>query len=109
MLDPKAEALTMLSELRADLDALVQLHNSFCQGAQTTGTFAGVDQLASGGSESAQLFEATKQMQEMQQSFNMQYLLIQQKMQSDNRQFTLLSNIMKTKHDTAKNAINNIR
>ena len=30
-------------------------------------------------------------------------------MQADNRQFTLLSNIMKTKHDTAKAAINNIR
>jgi hypothetical protein len=42
---------------------------------------------------------AAKQMQEM----------LQQKMQADNRQFTTLSNIMKTKHDTAKNAINNVR
>jgi len=39
----------------------------------------------------------------------MQYLMLQQKMQSDNRRFTLLSNIMKIKHDTAKNAINNVR
>jgi hypothetical protein len=30
-------------------------------------------------------------------------------MQQENRQFTLVSNIMKTKHDTAKSAINNIR
>jgi hypothetical protein len=30
-------------------------------------------------------------------------------MQDENRRFTLVSNIMKTKHDTAKNAINNVR
>ena len=41
--------------------------------------------------------------------FDLEYLALEQKTQSDNRQFTLLSNIMKTKHDTAKNAINNVR
>jgi len=55
------------------------------------------------------LFKATEQMQEMSQSFNLQYLTLQQNMQQENRRFTLVSNIMKTKHDTAKNAINNIR
>lgn len=55
------------------------------------------------------LFKATGEMQEMSQSFNLQYLSLQQNMQQENRQFTLVSNIMKTKHDTAKNAINNIR
>ena len=45
----------------------------------------------------------------MDQSFNLQYLDLQQNMQHENRQFTLVSNIMKTKHDTAKSAINNIR
>lgn len=49
------------------------------------------------------------QMQQMQQSFNMQYLALQQEMQDENRRFTLISNVMKTKHDTAKNAINNVR
>jgi hypothetical protein len=29
-------------------------------------------------------------------------------LQNDNRQFTMISNIMKTKHDTAKNTISNI-
>jgi hypothetical protein len=48
-------------------------------------------------------------MQELNQSFNLQYLSLQQNMQADNRQFTTLSNIMKTKHDTAKNSINNVR
>jgi hypothetical protein len=55
------------------------------------------------------LFKATEEMQEMSQSFNLQYLGLQQAMQDENRRFTLVSNIMKTKHDTAKNAINNIR
>ena len=46
---------------------------------------------------------------EMEESFNLQYLQLQQNMQGQNRQFTAVSNIMKVKHDTAKAAINNIR
>jgi hypothetical protein len=68
-----------------------------------------ISQRAAAGDSQAQMMVATRQMQEMNMSFNMQYLGLQQKMQADNRQFTLLSNIMKTKHDTAKNAINNVR
>lgn len=59
--------------------------------------------------ESAQLFQAVDQMQEMQMSFNLQYLMLQNKISQENRQFTMVSNIMKNKHDTAKNSINNIR
>ena len=55
------------------------------------------------------LLQAIKAMQEMEQSFNLQYLQLQKQMQDENRRYTLVSNIMKTKHDTAKNAINNIR
>ena len=47
--------------------------------------------------------------QEAQKSFNLQYLMLQNKISHENRQFTMVSNIMKNKHDTAKNAINNIR
>jgi len=57
----------------------------------------------------ADLFASAKLMEEMQMSFNLQYLELQQEMQNENRQFTMVSNIMKTKHDTAKNSINNIR
>ena len=42
-------------------------------------------------------------------SFNMQYLMLQQSMQDESRRFTLLSNIMKTKHDSAENSISNVR
>ena len=50
-----------------------------------------------------------QRMQEMNQSFNLQYLALQENMQNESRQFSLLSNIMKTKHDTAKNSISNLR
>jgi len=36
-------------------------------------------------------------------------LLIQQQIQSENQRFSTLSNVMKARHETAKNAINNIR
>jgi hypothetical protein len=52
---------------------------------------------------------ATREMQEMNQMFNLQYLQLQQKIQGENRQFTALSNVMKTKHDTAKNALSNLK
>ena len=58
---------------------------------------------------SQQLLSAVQAMQGTQMSFNMQYLQLQNSMQNDNRQFTMVSNIMKTKHDTVKNLICNIR
>jgi uncharacterized tellurite resistance protein B-like protein len=62
-----------------------------------------------GGNEIAALVKAARDFQEMSQSFNLQYLGLQQQMQDENRRFTLISNIMKTKHDTAKNSISNVR
>jgi hypothetical protein len=56
-----------------------------------------------------QLLNATKQMQETQMSFNLQYLQLQRQMQHENRSYTAISNIMKTKHDTVKNSISNVR
>jgi predicted butyrate kinase (DUF1464 family) len=57
----------------------------------------------------ANLLAATKEMQETQMSFYLQYLQLQSQIQNENRSYTLVSNIMKTKHDTAKNSISNIR
>ena len=62
-----------------------------------------------GGDSQAQLLAATKQMQETQMSFNLQYLQLQSQMQNENRSYTAVSNIMKTKHDTVKNSIGNVR
>ena len=61
------------------------------------------------GTSQSQLMQATKNMQEAQMSFNLQYLQLQNSMQNENRQFTMVSNIMKTKHDTVKNSISNIK
>jgi len=55
------------------------------------------------------LLQATKAMQETQMSFNLQYLQLQSQMQDENRTYTAVSNIMKTRHDTVKNSISNVR
>jgi hypothetical protein len=52
---------------------------------------------------------AVKFPREVQMSFNLQYLQLQSQMQHENRSYTAVSNIMKTKHDTVKNSINNVR
>lgn len=63
----------------------------------------------SSGNSGMDMLNATKNMQEMAQSFNLQYLQLQEKMQSENRSFSTVSNVMKTKHDTAKSSISNVR
>ncbi|MBM4042545.1 MAG: hypothetical protein FJ290_28985 [Planctomycetes bacterium] len=45
----------------------------------------------------------------MNMSFNLQFLQLQQQMQSESRHLALISNIVKLKRDTAKSVINNIR
>lgn len=70
----------------------------------TSGAIAGA-----GGDSSQALLAATQSMQETQMSFNLQYLQLQSQMQEENRSYTAVSNIMKTKHDTVKNSIGNIR
>lgn len=55
------------------------------------------------------IHEATRQMEETQMSFNLQYLQLQSVIQNENRIYTTVSNIMKTKHDTVKNSIGNVK
>jgi hypothetical protein len=55
------------------------------------------------------LFRAIGELSEMRMSFNLRYLMLQNLISEENRQFSLVSNIMKNKHDTARNSINNIR
>jgi Ulp1 family protease len=71
--------------------------------------FESIATFASSSEGSADLLAATKEMQETQMSFNLQYLQLQRQMQNENRSYTAVSNIMKTKHDTVKNSISNIR
>jgi hypothetical protein len=100
-----------LTSLESSLKNIVILMEE--QSAQKEEIFKGItnfcEEISRDKSISDKLLEATRQMQEMNMSFNLQYLMLQNKISHENRQFTLVSNIMKSKHDTAKNSINNIR
>ncbi len=54
------------------------------------------------------LLEATRALQQQSQSWNLQYLELQEAMQRESREFQAVSNVMKVKHDSAKAAINNV-
>jgi hypothetical protein len=90
---------------RGHFDAATSVGNLY---RELSAKVADVARLAESGT-AEELRHATKDLQEMNQSFNLQYLQLQQKMQQESRQYTLISNIMKTKHDTAKSAMQNIR
>lgn len=73
------------------------------QGALRAGRSAEVNQIA------GELGTELERLMDMNQSFSMEYLALQQAIQRETREFNLLSNVMKTKHEAARNAINNIR
>ncbi|MDD9947649.1 MAG: hypothetical protein OXU20_41800 [Myxococcales bacterium] len=56
-----------------------------------------------------QNLDPQEELQAANLSFNLQYLMVQQRIQQQNRTYTALSNVLKTKHDTAKNSISNVR
>jgi hypothetical protein len=58
-----------------------------------------------GGAENSSVEGALAQRQE----FNLYYLQLQEQLSSENRAFSAMSNVLKTRHDTVKNAIGNIR
>ena len=106
-----------LSSLRTDLDSLQQSQKNlfgYCQKLQEAYDRLSrqteiLVRLINGAGSQQQLLLATRAMQEMQMGFNSQFLMLQNKISHENRQFSMISNIMKNKHDTAKNSINNIR
>src|SRR5271165_2036042 len=113
-----------MDQAQSDLAALNQHHESYRQSAEKLSVlYSSLSKKAeqvsnaasalksSGASSSSmnQLMQATQQMQEMQMSFNLQYLQLQQQMQQESRQYTEVSNIMKSRHDTVKNAISNMK
>ena len=77
-------ALQALEESDTDLAALTEIHERM---AATADQFAALaaDLNAKFAASQAQLLDATKQMQETQMSFNLQYLQLQSQMQAENR------------------------
>ena len=43
------------------------------------------------------------------QEFNLYYLQLQEQLAAENRSYSAMSNVLKARHDTVKNAIGNIR
>jgi hypothetical protein len=76
-------------------------------GVPTVGGALGGGISATGG-DSWALMQAQQQLQSNGQSFEMQYLQLQDQMNKESETFTAVSNIMKVRADAAKNAINNI-
>jgi uncharacterized coiled-coil DUF342 family protein len=119
-LDPAA--VKAINEMGPDLEKLAESHRSLMKAVgELEGLYAKLSRKAeevsrlaedspkAKGDAAGRLAKAAREMREMQQSFNLQFLQLQNKISHENRQFTMVSNIMKTKHDTAKNAINNVR
>lgn len=81
--------------------------------ASVSGTAGSAGAAASAGSATAGTAPGTGDslgdLQSAMASDNMTYLKLQEQMQAENRRFTTLSNVMKARHETAKNSINNIR
>ena len=118
----KPAVVKAINEMGTDLEKLNESHQNLIKAVgELDGLYAKlaqktqqVSRLAADAEKSRndkmkELFKAIGEMQEMQMSFNLQYLMLQNKISQENRQFSMVSNIMKNKHDTARNSINNIR
>lgn len=80
-------------------------------GASSSGATAGSSgsATASSGSATDASIAASYNLMEMNQDFNLQYLNLQESMQAESRQYTAMSNVSKTKSDTAKNSLSNVK
>lgn len=98
------------NHFRMAAEGLAELHSKFSTKTEEVAKLADTaNKLGRKGKALDALFEAINQMQEMQMSFNLQYLYLQSQMQHENRSFTMIANIMKTKHETVKNSLPNVR
>jgi hypothetical protein len=81
--------------------------------AAASGATLGEDPKAPGTSESSVLpeseFSDLWKLQKEGQLMNMEFLKIQESISRENRTFTTLSNVLKARHETTRNAIGNIR
>src|SRR5450755_1439600 len=84
--------IKQLDKQKDDLEKLLKSYNDeLTRMTKATTSLETAMSGASGNNSQSQLMNATKQMQEMQMSFNLQYLQLQNSMQNENRQFTMVS------------------
>lgn len=89
--------------------ALAASVGAAAQAATGIGADPATAALAGGLSGEAQLLAQQEAMRMRDRMFNLQYLELQRKVQEDQRQFQVVSNLLKTQHETVKTAINNLR
>ncbi len=90
------------------LDTISTVGSILPGGSIISAAAKGVKLLTGAGTSNNGQMDKMWEMQKENQSFNLEYFELQSEMQSDNRRFTTLSNLMKARHDTAKSAINNM-
>lgn len=74
-------------------------------GASVPNTSTATPTVSAGGTDAA---SQMGQVLQQQAAMNLQYLGLQNQMQQENQTFSTLSNVLKVRHDTAKNSIGNI-
>lgn len=119
----RADAVRVMVEIRQHMDEQSSAFAQYAEAAQKTAALyvvldrkakavAGLVERCGRGCPpdvQSQLMAATKDMQETQMAMNLQYLQLQSQMDAANRRYSAVSTIMKTKHDTVKNSISNVR
>ena len=104
------EALRALGEAEDELRSLVATQRAFTANARRLSKLAEqLSQAISGSEEKLVDAKAWKQIRELNANFSLRELALHQAMDEESRLFTSVSNILKTRHDTAKNSISNIR
>jgi hypothetical protein len=78
-------------------------------GPQVTGTAESPVAGAVGESTTTGESGSVEQALAQSQQFNMYFLQLQEQLAAENRAYTAMSNVLKARHDTVKNAIGNIR
>ena len=102
------KAVRLLDEADADLSTLTEIQERLTAAAGEVGKLVN-DRVRQLTEVAVAITRAVEEMTEQQISFNLQYLQMQNAMQNETRTYTAISNIMKTKHDTVKNSISNVR
>jgi len=108
-----------IKNLVASLDDLEQMLNNDNSGNKAINTsHSNIKNLRAASGELYQILDiletidkpvAMQTLQNKMAAMNMQFLALQQSLNEAGRQYTTVSNVLKTKHDTVKNSIGNIR
>ncbi|MBX7191976.1 MAG: hypothetical protein K1X94_07960 [Sandaracinaceae bacterium] len=81
------------------------IHGTASAASSSTGSGGGVGSAGSAGAASGTPYDALLSSSDE----SMQLIELQQQIQEENRRYSTLSNVLKARHETAKNAIGNIR